>query len=85
MGEGMLVAFRLSFPLALVVMALVRVGIIEIGFLRSMRKYVYFIIAVIAAFIIPDVATGWLMLMVPLFGLYELGLYLAARPVKHED
>jgi sec-independent protein translocase protein TatC len=84
MVEGMLVAFGLSFQLPLVVMALVRAGIIEIEFLRSMRKYVYFVIAVVAAFIIPDVATGWLLLMIPLFGLYELGLYLASRPVKRE-
>ena len=83
---NLLVAFALSFQTPLVVMALVRAGIVEIGFLRSMRKYVYFIISVIAAFIIPDVATGWIMLMIPLFGLYELGLWLASRPVTpYED
>ncbi len=85
MVEGMLLAFGVSFQLPLVVMALVRAGILEIEFLRSMRKYVYFVISIIAAFIIPDVATGWLMLMIPLFGLYELGLWLASRPVHHDD
>ena len=84
MVEGMLLAFAISFQLPLVIMALVRAGIIELEFLKSMRKYVYFVIAVVAAFIIPDVAAGWLLLMIPLFGLYELGLYLAARPVKQE-
>jgi sec-independent protein translocase protein TatC len=82
MVEGMLVAFGVSFQLPLVIMALVSVGIVELSFLRSMRRYIYFAIAVVAAFIIPDVATGWIMLMVPLFGLYELGIYLGARSLR---
>ncbi len=82
MVEGMLLAFGLSFQLPLVVMALVSVGIVEVEFLRSMRRYIYFVIAVIAALIIPDVATGWILLMIPLFGLYELGIYLGVRSLR---
>jgi sec-independent protein translocase protein TatC len=82
MVVNMLIAFGLSFQLPLVVMALVRVGIIEIDFLKKMRKYVYFVIACVAAVIIPDVVTGWFMLMIPLFGLYELGILLAARSAR---
>jgi len=82
MVEGMLLAFGLSFQLPLVVMALVSVGIVEVAFLRAMRRYIYFVIAIIAALIIPDVAAGWLMLMIPLFGLYELGIYLGVRSLR---
>ncbi len=85
MVVNMLLAFGLSFQLPLVVMALVRVGIIDIDFLRRMRKYVYFTIAVIAALIIPDVVAGWFMLMVPLFGLYELGILLAKRSARARE
>jgi sec-independent protein translocase protein TatC len=81
----MLIAFGISFQLPLVVMALVRMGIVEIDSLRKMRRYVYFAIAVVAAFIIPDVATGWIMLIIPLVGLYELGLYLASRKPADAD
>ena len=79
MVVGLLLAFGISFQLPLVVMALVRVGILDIDFLKRMRRYVYFIMAVIAALIIPDVVTGMVALMVPLILLYELGLWLAAR------
>jgi sec-independent protein translocase protein TatC len=76
---NLLVAFGLSFQTPLVVMALVRAGILDLEWLRSMRRYVYFIMAVIAAFIIPDVVTGMIALTIPLVLLYELGIYLAAR------
>lgn len=70
----LLVAFSLSFQLPLVVLALERIGIVDVATLRKMRRYVYFSTAIVAAFIIPDVVTGMLALMVPLIGLYELGI-----------
>ena len=82
MVVNMLIAFGLSFQLPLVVMALVRVGILEIDTLKKMRRYVYFIIAVVAALIIPDVVAGWFLLLIPLIFLYEFGLYLAARTLR---
>lgn len=74
---GMLLAFGISFQLPLVVLALYKVGIIEIATLRSLRRYVYFGMSIIAACIIPDVVTGMIALMVPLILLYELGIFLA--------
>ena len=85
MVVGLLVAFGLSFQTPLVVMALVRVGILDLDWLKSMRRYVYFIMAVIAAFIIPDVVTGMVALTVPLVLLYELGIFLAGRKPKPDD
>jgi sec-independent protein translocase protein TatC len=75
---GMLLTFGLSFQMPLVVLALVRIGVVEIDQLRSGRRYVYFGIAVLAAAITPgDVITATIMLMVPLALLYELGIWLA--------
>ena len=74
----MLLTFGLSFQLPLVVMALARIGIVEINTLRSFRKYVYFAMSILAAAITPgDVITATIALMIPLALLYELGLWLA--------
>jgi sec-independent protein translocase protein TatC len=78
----MLLAFGLSFQTPLVVMALVRMGIVEVDQLRKMRRVVYFAVTVIAAFIVPDVMTGMIALMIPLALLFEFGLWLASRQPK---
>jgi sec-independent protein translocase protein TatC len=80
----LLLAFGLSFQLPLVVLALERIGIVDVATLRKMRRYVYFATAVVAAFIIPDVVTGMLALMIPLIGLYELGIGLIVWGRKQE-
>jgi len=85
MVVNMLLAFGISFQMPLVVLALVKVGIFEISTLRKMRRYVYFIIAVIAGCIIPDAAMGMIMLMIPLILLYELGIFLAQRSQRQAE
>jgi sec-independent protein translocase protein TatC len=74
----MLLIFGLSFQLPLVVLALERIGIVEMETLKSGRRYVYFILAIASAVITPggDIPT-MLLLTVPLCGLYELGIWLA--------
>lgn len=75
---GMLLTFGLSFQLPLVVIALVAIGIVERDALKASRKYVYFAMAIVAAAITPgDVITATIALMVPLCGLYELGILLS--------
>jgi sec-independent protein translocase protein TatC len=62
----------------LVVLALVRIGIVEVEQLKTMRRYIYFAIAVLAAAITPgDVITATILLTIPLVMLYELGIWLA--------
>jgi Sec-independent protein secretion pathway component TatC len=43
-----------------------------------MRRIVYFALTIIAAVIVPDVATGMIALMIPLVLLYEFGILLAS-------
>ncbi|HWB53179.1 MAG TPA: twin-arginine translocase subunit TatC [Tepidisphaeraceae bacterium] len=81
----MLLAFGISFQMPLVVMALVRIGIVELPALKKLRRIIYFGMAIIAAMIIPDVVTGMLALTVPLILLYEFGLWLAARKPATEE
>jgi sec-independent protein translocase protein TatC len=78
---GMLITFGLSFQLPLIVMAVVRAGIVELQALRQFRRYVYFVMAILAAVITPgDVITATVLLMIPLILLYELGIWLARPP-----
>jgi sec-independent protein translocase protein TatC len=79
-----MLTFGLAFQLPLVVLALVRIGVVEIDFLRKQRKMVYFVMAIVAAFVAPgDVVTSMLALLIPLMVLYEFGLWLADRQMKH--
>ena len=75
---GMLITFGLAFQLPLVVLALERIGIIQVEQLKSARRYVYFGMSILAAAITPgDVVTATVALIVPLCALYELGIWLA--------
>jgi sec-independent protein translocase protein TatC len=75
---GMLLSFGVAFQLPLIVLALVRIGILEVAQLKHMRRIVYFALTIIAAVIVPDVATGMIALMIPLVLLYEFGILLAS-------
>ena len=82
---GLLLSFGLAFQLPLVVLALVRIGIIEIDALRKARRIVYFILTIVSAVIVPDVVTGMVALMIPLVLLYELGILLAKWSQRKAD
>lgn len=76
---GMLLVFGLSFQLPLVVMALARMGVVDVASLRSYRRFVYFALVIVACVITPgDVITASIALTLPLCLLYELGIWLAA-------
>ena len=81
----MLITFGLAFQLPLAVLALERIGIVDVAALRSGRRYVYFAMVVAAAVITPgDVITATIALIFPLIGLYELGIWLATFGRKPE-
>lgn len=74
--------FAISFQLPLVILALARIGIVDVVELKAMRKIVYFVLVIVAAVITPgDVVTATVALIFPLIGLYEMGIWLA-RPRK---
>ena len=80
MVVALLLSFGLAFQMPLVVLALVRIGIVDIPQLKKMRRIVYFSMAIVAAFIVPDVVTGMVALLIPLILLFEMGLWLAREP-----
>jgi len=66
--------FGLLFQLPVIIMFLTRLGIVTPMFLIKVRKYAYFILLVIGAFITPPELLSHLMVTVPLFGLYEISI-----------
>ncbi len=80
---AMLLAFGLSFQMPLVILALERIGIVNLETLKSGRRYAVFIIAIAAAAITPGADMASMIgLMVPLILLYELGIFLARAPKR---
>jgi sec-independent protein translocase protein TatC len=73
-----LLTFGLCFQLPLVVLAIVRIGIINVETFKRSRRYVYFGISILAAAMTPgDMVTAMIALMLPLILLFELGIFLA--------
>ncbi len=85
MVVGLVITFAIAFQMPLAVLALARIGIIEIKTLRKSRRYVYFSMSILAAVLAPhDVVTAQLALMFPLILLFELGIWLADRAEKRD-
>lgn len=89
-----LLGFGIIFELPVVVMILSALGLVTPEFLRSKRRHAIVGITIAASFLTPgDVITLTIMLMVPLFFLYEFSIYLSrliwrrkrAREAKEED
>ena len=73
-----LLGFGIIFELPVVVMILSALGLVTPEFLRSKRRHAIVGITIAASFLTPgDVITLTIMLMVPLFFLYEFSIYLS--------
>ncbi len=83
------IAFGVTFEVPVVVIVLVRAGVVSIEKLKEVRPYVIVGAFVIGAIFTPPDVLSQVMLAVPLWLLYELGIVLArfaARPaVMSED
>ncbi len=69
-----LLAFGISFQLPVVVTLLVRVKLITVAQLAKGRRYMIVILASIAAFITPPDILSQILLLIPLYTLYELSI-----------
>lgn len=73
-------AFGLGFQIPLVVIFLIRVGLVPSKSMRSARKYVIFGIAVASALLTPSPDVGTMMMLaVPMYLLFEVGLFIGRR------
>jgi len=71
---GLALAFAAGFQLPVVVLLLGWVGIVTPAFLSKYRRHALFVIAVIAALLTPPDPISMMILMVPLWLLYEFGI-----------
>jgi sec-independent protein translocase protein TatC len=79
--------FGVAFELPMVILVLAQIGIVQVKTFRAMRKYAYFVIAIVSCVAAPstDVLT-MMCLMIPLIGLYEAGVLAASIAVgRGED
>ena len=73
----MFLAFGVSFEVPVVILILVRMGIVSTAKLTEWRGYVIVIIFIIAAILTPPDAVSQVMMAVPMWLLYEAGLFIA--------
>jgi sec-independent protein translocase protein TatC len=73
----MFLAFGITFEVPVVVVVLVRLGVVSLDKLRSIRGYVIVGAFVVGAIFTPPDVLSQVMLAVPLWLLYELGLLVA--------
>ena len=73
----LLIPFGVIFQLPVVLLFLTRLGILDPKTLVKIRKYAYFTLFVIAAFITPPDLFSHLFVTVPLFALYEISIFIS--------
>ena len=73
----MFIAFGITFEVPVVVVVLVRLGVVELKKLQSIRGYVIVGAFIVGAIFTPPDVLSQVMLAVPLWLLYELGLLVA--------
>jgi len=76
------VAFGVTFEVPVAVVILVRMGMVSVAKLREIRPYVIVGAFVIGAIFTPPDVVSQVMLAVPLWVLYELGIFVAQWVVK---
>ena len=72
----------LIFLLPVLSSVLSRMGMLTADFMRKYRRHAIVVLAVLAAFVTPPDAVSMILVLVPLYGLYELSIYVAARGEK---
>lgn len=75
----------LLFELPILMYFLARIGITSSAFLKKYRKYAMLIIIIVAALVTPPDMVSQLILAVPIYFLYELGLMLTIRVEKKRE
>jgi sec-independent protein translocase protein TatC len=73
------------FQLPLVVYFLAKLGLITPTFMRSYRKHAFVTILILAAILTPPDILTQFMIGVPIYGLYEISIFIAARETKKRE
>lgn len=82
---SMFIAFGITFEVPVFVMVCVRAGLISIAKLREIRHYVLVGAFVIGAIFTPPDVISQFLLAIPLYLLYEFGIFITAFTMKQRD
>ncbi len=72
-------AFGLAFQIPILIVVLVRIGVLQVAALRRGRRYAFLICAIASAVLSPPDVLSMVMLLIPMYMLFEAGLFFAAR------
>lgn len=72
----------LIFLLPILANVLSGMGLLTADFMRKYRRHAIVVLAVLAAFVTPPDAVSMVLVLIPLYGLYELSISVAARGEK---
>jgi sec-independent protein translocase protein TatC len=75
---GLFVAFGVTFEVPVLVVVLIKVGLVTVAKLREWRPYVIVGAFVVGAIFTPPDVISQLMMAIPLWLLYELGIVVGA-------
>jgi sec-independent protein translocase protein TatC len=79
---GISLGTGLIFQLPLLIYFLTRIGLVNPTFLRKYRRHAVIVLAVVAAIITPPDLFSMILVMLPLYGLYELSIALSVRTYR---
>lgn len=75
----------LLFELPLAIYFLAKIGIITSAFMKNYRTYAFLIILVISAVVTPPDVASQILMTGPIYGLYEIGIWIARRVEKRRE
>jgi len=78
-------ATGLIFQLPLLMYFIAKIGLLSSEFLKKNRRYSIVIMVVLAAIVTPPDVLSQMLLVIPLIGLYELGVFLVKRVEKNAN
>lgn len=79
----MFLAFGLAFEVPVVVIVLARMGVVEVSKLKEFRGYFLVLAFIIAAIVTPPDVVSQLALAIPMYLLYEMGIWAAQLFIRH--
>ena len=72
-----MLVFGIAFQTPIAIFILTRTGLVSVKSLKSIRKYVFLAVFIIGAIVTPPDVISQIALALPLYGLFELGLFLS--------
>ena len=79
-------ASGLLFELPLLIYILAKLGVISSDFLKKYRRHSILVILILASFITPPDVLSQIILTIPVYGLYEVGIMVTKRiEIKHQE